>query len=135
MLDQTGVKPGGAVHTIVSWKLHTGEHQRWSFEPVIFPTMYWIMNVRTDSENVLQWVEPDASNAAFLNAKTRHPDRSQLWYLEETQDNENYYTIRNVAHEDKVLDLSGADSTTILAYTATGTENQRWTLTDVNFNG
>ena len=96
--------------------------------------MYWIMNVRTDSENVLQW-EPDASNAAFLNAKTRHPDRSQLWYLEETQDGENYYTIRNVAHEDKVLDLSGADSTTILAYTATGTENQRWTLTDVNFNG
>jgi protein associated with RNAse G/E len=131
VLDQTTNNKNGAEYAIESWKSNGTQHQLWSFQRVIFPTMYWLMN--TNTKLVLQL--ESGTDTAFLNTRAKLPERKQLWYLEETKDFQDYYTIRNVEYEDKVVDLSGADGSTILGWTATGEDNQRWRLTDIDFNG
>ncbi|KAJ3507157.1 hypothetical protein NLJ89_g6464 [Agrocybe chaxingu] len=133
VLDQTTNNKNGAAYAIESWKPNGTAHQLWSFERVIFPTMYWVMNINNPGI-VLEW-QPSTSNDAGLNEKAKQTERYQLWYLEETQDHQDYHTIRNVQYEDKVVDLSGDDDRTIKGWNATGNANQRWALTDVNFNG
>lgn len=135
-LDQTGTARNDAPNSIVSWTDHGGPNQLWSFEHVDFPIMYWLVSASfgPDHDHVLQW-EPSTSDAVSVDVKTGQPKKTQLWYLEEAPDRQNYYTIRNVAYEDKVLDLAGSNNSTVLGWNEKGGENQKWALTDVDFNG
>ncbi|KAI5993276.1 ricin B lectin domain-containing protein [Pisolithus albus] len=132
VLDQTRNTGSGADFRVESWNSRGGQHQLWSFERATFPTMYWLVN--TSSQRRLQYI-PNSSNITSLYSKTKFPSRNQLWYLESLVDYDSYYQIRHVDSEDRVLDLSGVDNTSILACTVNGGENQRWKITDVDMNG
>lgn len=95
--------------------------------------MYWLVNI-SSHERCLQYI-PNSNNITSLDVKTKFPSRNQLWYLESLVDYDGYYRIRHVDSEDRVLDLSGNDNTSILAWIVQGEDNQRWKITDVNMNG
>ncbi|KAI6007056.1 hypothetical protein EDD15DRAFT_2358149 [Pisolithus albus] len=114
VLDQTRNTGSGADFRVESWNSRGGQHQLWSFERATFPTMYWLVN--TSSQRRLQYI-PNSSNITSLYSETKFPSRNQLWYLESLVDYDGYYQIRHVDSEDRVLDLSGVDNTSILACT------------------
>lgn len=129
VLDQT---TDGGGFPIKSWQFHGGQHQLWCFERATFPTMYWLVNI--SSQLCLQY-NASTNHDASLNSKTNFPSRDQLWYLESLEDYDGYCRIRHVDLEDRVLDLSGDDNTTIKVWTEGGSNNQRWKITDVDMNG
>lgn len=133
VLDQTRNTGSGADFRVESWNSHGGQHQLWSFERATFPTMYWLVNI-SSHERCLQYI-PNYNSITSLDVKTKFPSRNQLWYLESLVDYEGYYRIRHVDSEDRVLDLSGNDNTSILAWTPQGADYQRWKITDVDMNG
>jgi hypothetical protein len=124
----------GVSYSIVSWAFHGGNHQQWSFERAVFPTMYWIVSVPSD--RCLQYL-PGSTNVASLDVKAKFPSRNQLWYLENLVDYDGYVRIRHVDSEDRALDLSGNDDMSILAWPidTSMAPNQRWKITDVDMNG
>ena len=96
------------------------------------PPMYWIVNATTNG--CLEYVS-NTSNTTSMNAVAQIVSRSQLWYVEDLVDYDGYARIRNVDYEDRALDFSAADSASILAYTVTNQDNQRWKISPVDFNG
>ncbi|KAH7888716.1 hypothetical protein F5I97DRAFT_1925251 [Phlebopus sp. FC_14] len=129
VLHQTESTKNGGEFAIESREPDGSESQLWVLERATFPTIYWIINMDTDL-----CLDYGAKDGVYLNAKTKLPSGSQLWYMEDLVDHEGYCTIRNVNSEDRVLELSG-DGTSILGSSATGDDTQRWQLTDVGFNG
>ena len=93
--------------------------------------MYWIMN--SNNKFVLEW-GPSVSNNVHLSQRSQVARKNQLWYLEETSGFPDFNMIRNVEHEDKVIDL-GPDDQTVRGWNPTGAENQRWKVTDIDSNG
>ncbi|KAJ7193208.1 hypothetical protein GGX14DRAFT_592943 [Mycena pura] len=132
VIDQTTNVMDGVSYSIVSWKLHGGNQQQWSFERAVFPTMYWIVSVPSD--RCLQY-SPSSTNVAALDMKAKFPSRNQLWYLEDLVDYDGYVRILHVDYEDRPLAPSGADNKSILAGAASTEVNQRWKITDVDMNG
>ncbi|KAI6007058.1 hypothetical protein EDD15DRAFT_2190684 [Pisolithus albus] len=132
VLNQMHDTRSGADFPVESWNSHGVPQELWSFERATFPTMYWLVNI--SSQRCLQFVY-NSRGIASMDVKTKSPIREQLWYLENLVDYDNYYRIRHVDSEDRVLDLSGVDNTSILARTVDGGENQRWKITDVDMNG
>ncbi|KAI6030210.1 hypothetical protein EDC04DRAFT_3142610 [Pisolithus marmoratus] len=132
VLDLTYNTRNGPAFSVESWNFHGGQHQLWVLERATFPTMYWLINV--SSKQCLQY-NPSSSCTASLDVKTEIPSRNQLWYLESLIDFDGYYRIRNVNFEDRVLDLSGGDYTSILGWTVGGADNQNWKILDVDMNG
>ncbi|KAI6096533.1 hypothetical protein EDD16DRAFT_1719769 [Pisolithus croceorrhizus] len=132
VLDQTRNTKNGANFSVESTNFCGGQHQLWSFERATFPTMYWLVNL--SSQRCLQY-SPNSGDTTTMDVQTKFPSRNQLWYLESLVDYGGYYRIRHVGSEDRVLDLSGKDNTSILTWPVHRGSNQRWKITDIDMNG
>ncbi|EMD34360.1 carbohydrate-binding module family 13 protein [Gelatoporia subvermispora B] len=116
-------------NAIVSSTWVDGDHQRWSFEPVVFPPTYWISHAETG-----WYLQYDKSGGATVGTKISGiaDTRSQLWFLESRTDND-AYVIRSAEDDRKVLDLCGSDvkpGTAVIAYPFHGKANQQWVIKD-----
>ncbi|KAL9585731.1 MAG: hypothetical protein Q9212_001350 [Teloschistes hypoglaucus] len=111
-----------------------GQQQRWVFEPVGFPPVYWISHAQTG-----WYLQYDTKNdSAVANDKILSTDtsKSRLWFLESIGD-AGTHVIRNLENDNKVLDLSAsgtADGTPVIAYNYHGGRNQQWQITDLDPN-
>ncbi|EMD34346.1 carbohydrate-binding module family 13 protein [Gelatoporia subvermispora B] len=115
---------------IVSSAWVDGDQQRWSFEPVVFPPVYWISHAETG-----WYLQYDKSNGATVGNKisATADTRAQLWFLESRADSD-AYVIRSVEDDKKVLDLSESsmdDGAPVIAYTYHGGKNQQWVISDL----
>ncbi|KAI0730523.1 hypothetical protein C8Q76DRAFT_854234 [Earliella scabrosa] len=108
------------------------QQQLWAFDPVVFPPVYRISHAKTGW--YLQYDKNSDSAIATNKIPSSDPSRSQLWFLETTDDGEGY-VIRSVESEKKVLDLRGsgmAEGTDIIAWDFHGGKNQQWRIVDLD---